>query len=45
MELIVAAMNLSLDGYCDHTSMIADDVIHQHYTDLLLNSGAALYGR
>lgn len=45
MAKIVAAMNMTLDGYCDHTSMSADDEIHQHYTELLLNSGAALYGR
>ena len=45
MAKIVAAMNMTLDGYCDHTSMTADDEIHQHYTELLLNSGAALYGR
>lgn len=45
MAKIVAAMNMTLDGYCDHTSMSADDEIHQHYTELLLGSGAALYGR
>jgi dihydrofolate reductase len=45
MAKIVAAMNMTLDGYCDHTSMSADDEIHQHYTELLQNSGAALYGR
>lgn len=38
-------MNMTLDGYCDHTAMIADDEIHQHYTDLLLGAGAVLYGR
>ena len=45
MAKIVAAMNMTLDGYCDHTSMSADDEIHDHYTELLSNSGAALYGR
>jgi len=45
MAKIIAAMNMTLDGFCDHTSMNADDEIHQHYTDLLLDSGAALYGR
>ena len=38
-------MNMTLDGYCDHTFMIADDEIHQHYTALLNNAGGALYGR
>lgn len=45
MRKLIAAMNMTLDGYCDHTSMGADDEIHQHYTELLLDSGAALYGR
>ena len=45
MAKIVAAMNMTLDGYCDHTVMTADDEIHDHYTELLRNSGAALYGR
>ena len=38
-------MNMTLDGYCDHTSMSADDEIHDHYTDLLRNSGTVIYGR
>lgn len=38
-------MNMSLDGYCDHTEMNADDEIHKHYTELLRNSAAIVYGR
>ena len=38
-------MNMTLDGFCDHTSMSADDEIHQHYTDLLRSGDAVLYGR
>lgn len=45
MAKIVAGMNMTLDGYCDHTAMIADDEIHEHYTDVLRNSGTLLYGR
>ncbi len=45
MARVIAAMNMTLDGYCDHTAMIADDEIHQHYTDLLKSSGTAVYGR
>ena len=36
---------MTLDGFCDHTAMIADDEIHQHYTDVLRNAGTLLYGR
>jgi dihydrofolate reductase len=45
MRKIIAAMNMTLDGFCDHTSMIADDEVHQHYTDLLCNADVILYGR
>jgi len=38
-------MNMTLDGFCDHTSMSADDEIHQHYTDLLNGADAVIYGR
>ena len=36
---------MTLDGFCDHTSGIADEELHQHYTKLLQNSGSLLYGR
>jgi dihydrofolate reductase len=45
MRKLVAAINMTLDGFCDHTAGIADDKLHQHYTDLLNNAGTALYGR
>ena len=38
-------MNMTLDGFCDHTSMIADDELHEHYNDLLSNADTLLYGR
>jgi len=45
MAKLIAAMNMTLDGYCDHTAMTADDEIHDHYTDLLRSAGAVIYGR
>jgi len=45
MRKIIAAINMTLDGFCDHTLMIADDEIHQHYNELLRNAGPILYGR
>ena len=36
---------MALDGVCDHTALIADDELHNHYNDLLGNAGALLYGR
>jgi dihydrofolate reductase len=45
MRKLIAAMNMTLDGFCDHTSMIADDEIHQHYNDLLSEADTLIYGR
>jgi dihydrofolate reductase len=45
MRKLIAAINITLDGFCDHTAMIADEEIHQHYNDLLRNTGTLLYGR
>jgi dihydrofolate reductase len=45
MAKLIAAMNMTLDGFCDHTAMIADEEIHQHYAELLDNAGTVLYGR
>lgn len=45
MRKLIAAINMTLDGYCDHTAGIADDELHEHYSDLLRNAGALLYGR
>ena len=45
MRKLIAAINMTLDGFCDHTAVIADDELHQHYTDLLNNAGVILYGR
>ena len=45
MRKLIAAMNMTFDGFCDHTSMIADDEIHDHYTALLRSGDAVIYGR
>jgi dihydrofolate reductase len=45
MRKVIAAINMSLDGFCDHTVGIADEELHQHYTDLLSNGDTLLYGR
>lgn len=45
MRKIIAAMNMTLDGFCDHTSMSADEEIHRHYTELLRSADTLLYGR
>jgi len=45
MRKIIAAINMTLDGFCDHTAGIPDDEIHQHYAELLSNADTILYGR
>ncbi len=45
MRKVIAAINMTLDGYCDHTAGIPDEEIHHHYADLLNNAGVILYGR
>lgn len=45
MRKLIAAINMTLDGFCDHTVISADDELHQHYADLLNNAGVILYGR
>jgi dihydrofolate reductase len=45
MRKVIAAINMTLDGFCDHTAGIPDEEIHQHYTDLLSEGDVILYGR
>lgn len=45
MRKLIAGINMTLDGFCDHTAGIPDEEIHQHYAELLDKSGLVLYGR
>ncbi len=45
MRKLVAAINMTIDGFCDHTAISPGEEIHQHYTDLLNAADAILYGR
>ena len=45
MRKLIAGLNMSLDGFCDHTEMTADDEIHQHYNEVLRNADTLIYGR
>jgi dihydrofolate reductase len=45
MRKLIAAINMTLDGFCDHTAAIADDEIHQHYNELLSNADTIIFGR
>ncbi len=45
MRKLIAAINITIDGFCDHTAGIPDEELHQHYAELLRNADAILYGR
>ena len=45
MRKVIAAINMTLDGFCDHIAGIPDEELHQHYSELLNNAGVILYGR
>jgi dihydrofolate reductase len=45
MRKVIASINITLDGFCDHTLGIANEEVHRHYTDMLNSAGTLLYGR
>jgi dihydrofolate reductase len=45
MRKVVFAINISTDGYCNHTDMIADEEMHDFFTGLLSNASLLLFGR
>ncbi len=45
MRKIIFAINITVDGYADHTSVIADDELHKFFADYLANVGVVLLGR
>jgi len=45
MRNLIFAINVTLDGCCDHTKGIGGDDILEHYTQLLLDVDLLVYGR
>ena len=45
MRKVIAALNMTLDGICDHTAGLPDEEIHHYYTELLGLGDTILYGR
>jgi dihydrofolate reductase len=45
MRKLIFAINLTLDGCCDHTKGIADAELHDFHTKLVLDADTFLYGR
>ena len=45
MRNVVYAINISLDGCCDHTKMTGSDEVHQYFAQLLREVDVLAYGR
>ena len=45
MRNLIFAINITLDGCCDHTKAIADEELLEHYTQLLREVDLLVYGR
>jgi dihydrofolate reductase len=45
MRNLIYAINLTIDGCCDHTKMIPDEEDFDYHMDLVRNAGLFVYGR
>ena len=45
MRNVIFAINITLDGCCDHTKMIADEELHEYFTQLMRDGDLLVYGR
>lgn len=45
MRKLIASVNITPDGFCDHNAVIADEESHQNSNALLRSAGTLLFGR
>jgi len=45
MRNLIYGINLTIDGCCDHTKGIADEDVHDYFTQLIREAGVLVYGR
>ncbi len=45
MRNVIFAINITLDGCCDHTKQVADDETHQYFSQLLHDVDLLVFGR
>ena len=45
MRNVIFAINITLDGCCDHTKMIGDEEIHEYFTHLMREVDLLVFGR
>ena len=45
MRNLIYAINITLDGCCDHTKQVADDETHEYFTQLMGDVDLLVFGR
>jgi len=45
MRNLIYAINITLDGCCEHTNTIVDEELYEYHTHLLRDADLAVYGR
>jgi dihydrofolate reductase len=45
MRNLIFDINITLDGCCDHTKAIADEEMHEYFTDLIRGADLLVFGR
>src|SRR5215510_1328989 len=45
MRNVIYAINITLDGCCDHTKQLADEETHEYFTRLMRDVDLQLFGR
>ena len=45
MRNVIYAINITLDGCCDHTKQVADEDVHEHFTQLMRDVDLLVFGR
>ena len=45
MRNVIFAINITVDGCCDHTKVIADEETHEYFTHLLRDVDLLVFGR
>jgi len=45
MRKVIFAINITLDGCCDHTKMIADEEIHEYFNHVMRDVDLLVFGR
>lgn len=45
MRKLIFAINITLDGCCDHTKQLADEETHEYFTSLMREADLQVFGR